>query len=561
MQFTEFNLHPEVLAGVEDAGFKTCTEVQAKTLAHSLQPKDVAVQSQTGTGKTAAFVLTILHVFKTNPSFAGAKALVITPTRELAVQIENDAKLLGSHTGFRVGCIYGGVGYGPQREMLDRGVDILVVTPGRLLDFARNREIDLREMKVVVVDEADRLFDMGFYPDLRRILRQTAPREERLTMLFSATLGTKVKNIAWEYMNDPVEIAITPEHLTVEKVEQRLYHVSKNEKMKLLLGLLAREKPEQALIFTNTKSGAEEVAGRLEINGYKSRFIMGDLPQKKRLRLIEDLKEGKLQYLVATDVAARGLHVDDLEMVINYDLPEDPENYVHRIGRTARAGRSGKAVAFACERFVYGLEAIESLIDMKIPTEPVRDEDLAEDRSAGQRIHRMKRERLAGDDGRRRDGRRDSRRDGRREVRGAEHHGAEAKRPGPGPRSEHHRSDRQRRGPGPHGVSPKVAESAGKGRKSAGKSRSVSLEERLKYYEEKYGERFSPDDAKRSGKAQESKARKNRQRPSQPTEGRPEPEPRPEPRKEKAALANDPKAKGGAKGVFSRLKKLFSGDR
>ncbi len=542
MQFTEFDLHPEVLAGVKDAGFETCTEVQAKTLVHSLKPQDVAVQSQTGTGKTAAFVLTILHVLKTDPNFHGARALVVTPTRELAVQIENDTQTLGSHTGFRVGCIYGGVGYGPQRELLNQGTEILVATPGRLLDFARNKELDLKEMRIVVVDEADRLFDMGFYPDLRRILRQTAPKEQRLTMLFSATLNVKVKNIAWEYMNNPVEIAIAPEHLTVEKVDQRLYHVSKGEKMQLLLGVLAREKPEQALIFTNTKSGAEEVAGRLEMNGYKSRYIIGDLPQKKRLRLIEDLKNGRLQYLVATDVAARGLHVDDLDMVINYDLPEDPENYVHRIGRTARAGRSGKAVAFACERYVYGLEAIESLIDMKIPAELVRDDDLEEDASSGRRVHHTRPDRRS--DGRRGEGRRgDSRRDARR----GETRRPDGKRPDGRKRDYHGATARRASVPAP--AEPRTTSKEKAPDRAASKSRSAPLEERIRYYEEKYGERFVSDDRpKGRGKPRPQKATdaKNTSRGAGEAA----------PRGEEAGKATD----GEKKGLFSKLRGLFGGD-
>ena len=252
---------------------------------------------------------------------------------------------------------------------MKEGVDIYVGTPGRLIDFASNGKIKFSEFSILVIDEADRMFDMGFFPDIKRMLKKMATPTQRISMLFSATLSTKVKNLAWEYMNDPAEVNISGGHVTVDKIKQALYHVGTKEKISLLLGLLKTQNPQNALIFTNTKQDAVKVAARLAGNGYECSYIIGDLPQNKRTKIIENIKSGKLKFLVATDVAARGLHINDLDLVINYDIPEDFENYVHRIGRTARAGKTGMAVTFACEKFVYGLEAIESYIRMKIPVE------------------------------------------------------------------------------------------------------------------------------------------------------------------------------------------------
>jgi len=314
------------------------------------------------------------------------RALIVVPTRELAVQIEDDAELL--HEGMpevKIGSFYGGVGYNKQERKLEEGADIIIGTPGRLIDFSRSGKIDFKTFSIVIIDEADRLFDMGFYPDIQHMLKLMRPREERQTMLFSATLSTRVRHLAWEHMNEPREIEIEPEHVTVEEIRQELYHVSKNEKFELLLYLLAKHNLENAIIFTNTKVRAVEVAKRLELNGYHVQFLMGDLPQRKRLQVIERMKSGENKFLVATDVAARGLHVDDLQLVVNYDVPEDFENYVHRIGRTARAGKSGLAVTLACEDFVYGLEAIQDFIGMKIPVMWLEEGalDSVEDKSAG----------------------------------------------------------------------------------------------------------------------------------------------------------------------------------
>ncbi len=386
MKFTEFALHENLLKGIENAGFTDCLPVQERSMKETLAGKDVSVRSQTGSGKTAAFMIPLLQYYCSTPVSERVKTLIVAPTRELAVQIESDAEILSSAMDISIGCFYGGVGYKKQEDSLIKGIDIIIGTPGRLIDFGKSGKMDFKKIGKVVIDEADRLFDMGFYPDIKQIMKMLPPRTERQTMLFSATLSNRVRNIAWEFMNMPVEIEIESENVTVDEISQVLYHVSSREKMPLLLGLMGKHQPNNAIIFTNTKHAAVEVSERLKRNGYHVMYIMGDLPQKKRLSVIKKVKSGEVRFLVATDVAARGLHIDDLELVINYDLPEDFENYVHRIGRTARAGKSGKAISFACEKYVYGLEAIEKYIGFKIPVEWADDSLYKEDKSAGVRI-------------------------------------------------------------------------------------------------------------------------------------------------------------------------------
>ena len=385
MKFEELNLDEKLLQGLHEAGYKECMPVQEQTLKHTLEGRDVGVQSQTGTGKTAAFLITVMQLFQAGKN-GNKKTLIVVPTRELAVQIEQEAELLSKYLDIKMVSIFGGTGYRKQEDLIEKGADIIVGTPGRLIDFAKSGKIKLKEIGTLVIDEADRMFDMGFIPDLRWMMRRMPEKTERLTMLFSATLNSRVKQLAWEHMNDPAEIEIEPESITVEEIDQVLYHVSKEEKVKLLLGILNKEKPENAVIFINTKQHAVELSKRLNHNGYKSSCLMGDLPQKKRLSIIDKMKAGEIKLLVATDVAARGLHINDLEMVINYDLPEDCENYVHRIGRTARAGKSGRAVSLACEKYVLGLPSIENYIKMKIPVEWADEEMFAVDESEGIRF-------------------------------------------------------------------------------------------------------------------------------------------------------------------------------
>ena len=383
MTFDEYDFHDKLKAGIKDLGFVDPTPVQAETFQLIAQGKDIEAQSQTGTGKTAAFLISGFQLMMTDPKFQGRRMLVIAPTRELADQIEKEASAIGKYLNFRIGSFYGGVGYGPQEKMITEGVDVIIGTPGRLLDFVGQGKLDFKDVGVLVIDEADRLFDMGFYPDLRQMLRTMSSPEDRRTMLFSATLSSNVMNLAWEYLKDPGQIVIEPEHITVEKITQELYHVSSEEKFGLLLGVMKKENPKTSIIFCNTKHTAVRVAKRLELNGYETEFIMGDMPQAKRLKIIADMKAGKTPVLVATDVAARGLHINGLDLVVNYDLPTEAENYVHRIGRTARAGHSGKAVSLACEKYVYGLKAIEEYAGIKIPVLWVAEEDQVSDKSKG----------------------------------------------------------------------------------------------------------------------------------------------------------------------------------
>ena len=386
MNFSELNLHPEVLTGLAKAGYETCTPVQEQVLLQSLEGKDLYVQSQTGTGKTAAFLTTVIQQMLTLESAKGKKALIMVPTRELAVQVEQEAKVLLSGTSFKTASFYGGVGYEKQTKQLKNGVDFIIGTPGRVLDLQESTTMDLSNVGFLVLDEADRMFDMGFYPDLRKLIKVLPDSKNRRTMLFSATLNTYVKNLAWEYTDNAFEITIEAENITVDEIDQLLYHVSSDDKMKLLLGTLAKEKCDSCIVFCNTKRSCEVVAKRLKINGYTCEYIIGDLPQSKRLQIMNSFKNGSLKCLVATDVAARGIDVDDLELVVNYDLPNESENYVHRIGRTARAGKSGKAFTFCSEQDVYNLPAIERYIDKQIPSTMPEPELYVEDKSAGMYI-------------------------------------------------------------------------------------------------------------------------------------------------------------------------------
>ncbi len=383
MNFTDFNLHESLLKGVENAQYVSCTPVQEEVLKTALQGSDVYVQSQTGTGKTAAFLITIIQEMLSQPEVKSKKALVLVPTRELAVQVEEEAKVLLSGVNFCVGSFYGGVGYTNQVNLLKKGVDIIVGTPGRVIDLQESGAMDLSSVGYLVIDEADRMFDMGFYPELRKLIKVLPSSDSRQTMLFSATLNTYVKNLAWEYTREAVEITIEPEVVAVEEIHQMMYHVSSDAKMRLLLGILQSENPESLIIFCNTKKSCEIVSKRLSLNSIENEFIIGDLPQTKRLQVLDSFKRGSLRCLVATDVAARGIDVEDLAMVVNYDLPVEAENYVHRIGRTARAGKQGKAYSFCSEQDVYNLPAIERYLGATIPSVVAYEEMMAEDKSAG----------------------------------------------------------------------------------------------------------------------------------------------------------------------------------
>jgi ATP-dependent RNA helicase RhlB len=384
LRYSELPLAEPILRGTQDAGFDRCTPIQAETLPLALRGEDVAGQAQTGTGKTAAFLVACLQLLTErepleNYKEGNPRAIVLAPTRELAVQIYNDAVVLGAHTGFRVGVVYGGTGYDTQRQMLVDGVEILIGTPGRFLDYFKQGVFNLNGVQVAIMDEADRMFDLGFIKDIRYLLRRLPPASDRVNMLFSATLSFRVTELAYEHMNDPTLINTSPDEVTVKHVTQVLYHVSKEEKVPLLLGLMEQMEVKRTIVFTNTKRAAEMVTDSLNANGFKGDMLSGDVPQKKRLRLLGEFQDGNLPVLVATDVAARGLHIPEVSHVFNFDLPQDAEDYVHRIGRTARAGARGDAITFACEEFVYSLQEIETYIGGQLPVEQVTDEMLKPD--------------------------------------------------------------------------------------------------------------------------------------------------------------------------------------
>ncbi|HEX7113780.1 MAG TPA: DEAD/DEAH box helicase [Steroidobacter sp.] len=376
LSFSSLHLPEALEKGLADASFERCTPIQAQTLPQALAGLDVAGQAQTGTGKTAAFLVAMYARLLREPpaatrSLNAPRALILAPTRELAVQIHRDAEVLGSHTGLTLGLAFGGVDYEKQRHHLERGVDILIGTPGRIIDFFKQRVIDLRFVQVLVLDEADRMFDLGFISDIRYILRRLPPPERRLNMLFSATLSHRVLELAYEHMNEPKLVRIEPDKMTVDRVRQVIYYPSNEEKPRLLVGLLKHMDPRRSMVFVNTRRKAEELEHLLRANGINAEAISGDVPQRKRLRMLRDFHEGTLSVLIGTDVASRGLHIPDVSHVFNYDLPQDPEDYVHRIGRTARAGAEGDAISFGCEEYVMSLPDIEAYIGHKIPAAPI----------------------------------------------------------------------------------------------------------------------------------------------------------------------------------------------
>lgn len=497
MKFTEFSLHESLLKGIEGAGYTDCTPVQEQVLHSSLEGRDLYVQSQTGTGKTAAYLTSILQELLARPDAAGKKALIMVPTRELAVQVQEEAERLAQFTSFSCGSFYGGVGYDKQVAALKKGVDIIIGTPGRIIDLNRGSQMDLSAVGFLVIDEADRMFDMGFYPDLRTLIKVLPESSRRQTMLFSATLNSYVKNLAWEYTRNPAEITVAAENITVDEIDQELLHVSSNDKMKLLLGIIGQEKPESLIIFCNTKKSCEIVAKRLRLNGIESEFIIGDLPQKKRLAIMEQFKAGAVRCLVATDVAARGIDVNDLAMVINYDLPNEAENYVHRIGRTARAGKSGKALTFCSEQDVYSLPAIERYIEKPIPSRVAEESLFVQDKSASVYIkldsyHEDYHDKS--DFGRKRAAEHDSRMRGRR---------SDSRKKGQGRYSSRNETARSEYRRDRRVYSPSDSDLLA----------SMTAEERMKLYKEKYGKAFasssSPSGKKSAGSRQQNRPGQN----------------------------------------------------
>ncbi|MCL1148151.1 ATP-dependent RNA helicase RhlB [Shewanella sp. 10N.261.52.F9] len=392
-KFADFPLHKEVHQALNEAGFEFCTPIQALSLPILLEKKDIAGQAQTGTGKTLAFlVATFNHLLSTpipaERQINQPRAIIMAPTRELAIQIAKDANLLAKHTGLKVGIVYGGEGYDVQRKVLDQGVDILIGTTGRIIDYVRQGVINVSAIQAVVLDEADRMFDLGFIKDIRFLFRRMPDAKSRLNMLFSATLSMKVQELAYDHMNEPEKVEIAPNEKTSKNIKEEIFYPSMEEKMPLLLSLLEEDWPEKAIVFSNTKHSCEKVWSWLEGDGHRAGLLTGDVPQKKRLRILEQFTKGEIDILVATDVAARGLHISDVSHVYNYDLPDDCEDYVHRIGRTGRAGQKGVSVSFACEEYALNLPAIESYIQHSIPVTSYDSSALLDDIPPPVRIHR-----------------------------------------------------------------------------------------------------------------------------------------------------------------------------
>jgi ATP-dependent RNA helicase RhlB len=376
LNFQSLPLAATLMQGIVDAGFVFCTPIQAQTLPVALQGKDVAGQAQTGTGKTAAFLVALFQELLTKPAPPGRhatsiRALVVAPTRELAVQIHKDAAVLAKHTGLKLAVVFGGTDYEKQRQTVAEGVDVLIGTPGRTIDYFKQHVFDLRHVQVLVLDEADRMFDLGFIADIRFILRRLPRPEHRQSMLFSATLSQRVLELAYEHMNNPELVRIEPDKVTIDRIRQVIYFPAMVEKIPLLIGLLRETEAHRTMVFVNTRRMAERLEASLRANGFHAQALSGDVPQKKRLQFLRQFHEGELAVLIATDVASRGLHIPDVSHIFNFDLPQDAPDYVHRIGRTARAGADGDAISFGCEEYAISLPDIEQYIGHKIPVATV----------------------------------------------------------------------------------------------------------------------------------------------------------------------------------------------
>jgi ATP-dependent RNA helicase RhlB len=410
-RFSNLELSDSILQSLHEAHFNHCTPIQDKALPLLLRGKDIAGQAQTGTGKTATFLLaTFQHlineitfeadtdehehddydyddesetpavdiVFTQPRTLKYPRAIILAPTRELAIQIHKDAVLLSSHLDLKFALIYGGTDYQKQLDAVKGNIDIIIGTPGRIIDFYRQNAFSLNHIQATVLDEADRMFDLGFIKDIRFLLRRMPAPDQRLNMLFSATLSYKVTELAYEHMNNPVLVRIESEEVTSKAIQQSAYCPSNQQKLPLLVGILRQYQPQRSIIFVNTKRCAEQLDDYLNANGYTTAALSGDVPQAKRQRLLSDFQENKITLLIATDVAARGLHIADVSHVFNYDLPQDVEDYVHRIGRTARFGASGEAISFICEEYAYSMPDIEDYIGQKIPVKPITADLLAE---------------------------------------------------------------------------------------------------------------------------------------------------------------------------------------
>ena len=413
-RFHDFSLPNELMHAIYDLKFQYCTPVQAETLSKSLFGEDVTAQAQTGTGKTAAFLITIFSHFVRHPHeqkrlHGTPRALILAPTRELAMQIERDARALGKYVPCNILALYGGIDYNKQQQSLRaEPSDILICTPGRLLDFKRKHLVDLSKVEILVLDEADRMLDMGFIPQVRSIVLSTPPKARRQTMFFSATMSSDVRRLAESWTRQAIEVTITPENVAVDSVDQITYITTQAEKPTLLYNLIMQKHLERVLIFANRRDEARRLRETLETYGISCTLLSGEVDQEQRIRRLERFREGKVRVLVATDVASRGLHVEAISHVINYNLPQDTEEYVHRIGRTGRAGASGTSISFADEFDSYELPKLEEFLGRKVkcvypdehllaPIPDIYPRKTAERHHRGSRHHRNRPPRKAGE--------------------------------------------------------------------------------------------------------------------------------------------------------------------
>ena len=374
-RFHDLNLPVTVMHAIADLGFEYCSPIQAQSLPQTLNGHDVVGKAQTGTGKTAAFLLAMIDDFVCNPiteeRYAGeARALIIAPTRELVMQIADDARLLTKYTDLKVHALVGGMDYAKQQNKLQNElVDILVATPGRLLDFCGNRDVYLDQIEVLVIDEADRMLDMGFIPQVRNIIRQTPRKENRQTLMFSATFTPEVDTLSEQWTIEPVRIEIEPDSVATDTVDQRVYLSASDEKYTILYNLIKQDDVDSLIVFANRRDQCRRLHENLERHNIAAGLLSGEVAQGKRVTTLEKFKSGRIKVLVATDVAGRGIHIDGISHVVNYTLPEEPEDYVHRIGRTGRAGKHGTSISLACEDDAFRLEPIQELLGEKLKCE------------------------------------------------------------------------------------------------------------------------------------------------------------------------------------------------
>ena len=370
-RFHDFDLPDAIMHAIADLGFEYCTPVQAKALPVTLQGKDLVGRANTGTGKSAVFLVAVfsrlLAEERKDTRNGRPRALIIAPTRELVVQITRDGKDLAKYTSLRIVSVFGGVDYRSQmQDLQEKQCDVVVATPGRLLDYLGKNVLTLDDCGIMVIDEADRMLDMGFIPDVRRIVHRTRESSRRQTMLFSATVTEEVRRLASQWCKEPVQVEIEPEQVTVESIDQVVYLVTTEEKYDVLYNLVLQKPGERILVFTNQKNEARRLSERLKRNGLNCDLLTGDVPQQQRTKRLEDFRAGKILVLVATDVAGRGIHIEGISHVVNYTLPYEPEDYVHRIGRTGRAGAAGISISFACEEGSFYLPQIEEFIGRKL---------------------------------------------------------------------------------------------------------------------------------------------------------------------------------------------------